>query len=237
MSEYNRTWIHALLDIEPDSWVKLDSGRQIMKIYLTDVSKSPRAGWFGAVEWRYEREEESYAFVNSKSFSEASAIDWIVRNMSDHQMHPSPWGILFYAQNKRQVQDFLIANKVPVKTSYYVVKPDKEEEEIEMPALTARERRIERAQRMIERAQHEIDRLSARPDEPDADKAVIYFEKRFSARGTDYTYAAVKAGDGLWYTTGPKAPKGYRWDALLDWIFEYDEDIEIFVAGSFEPLS
>lgn len=32
-----------------------------------------------------------------------------------------------------------------------------------------------------------------------------------------YSYAAVRAG-GLWYTTGPKAPKGFEWEELIDWL-------------------
>lgn len=238
MSQYNGKWIHDLLDLDPDHWLPLESGRQLMVIHLTDpTAAGARAGWFGAVEWRYEREEESYAFVNSKSFSEESAINWITRNMDEDQLHPSPWGILFYAKNKRQVQDFLISRRIPVKTSYYVVKP---EEEKEMPALarSARERRLEQAQRTIERAQAQIDRLMAMPDEPVAkndEPLVVYFQKQFTRGGTAYDYAAVKAGDGLWYTTGPRAPKGYRWEALIDWIFEYDE-VEMFVAKGFKPL-
>jgi hypothetical protein len=63
--------------------------------------------------------------------------------------------------------------------------------------------------------------------EPEDDANVIWFVKRFSDGGRPYTYAAVKANDGLWYTTGPRAPKGYTWERLITWIQE----------GETEPVS
>jgi hypothetical protein len=63
----------------------------------------------------------------------------------------------------------------------------------------------------------ELDRLSSRPDEPRAG-TVIQFAMQFQLHSTVYDYAAIKAGDGLWYTTGPRSPKGYTWDELLDWM-------------------
>ena len=32
-----------------------------------------------------------------------------------------------------------------------------------------------------------------------------------------YNYAAIRSG-GLWYTTGPKSPKGFEWEELIDWL-------------------
>ena len=32
----------------------------------------------------------------------------------------------------------------------------------------------------------------------------------------EYKYAAIKC-NGLWYTTGPKSPKAYTWDDLIQW--------------------
>jgi hypothetical protein len=50
---------------------------------------------------------------------------------------------------------------------------------------------------------------------------IIFFQKRFSdndwpnARVYDYAFIAA---NGKWYGTGPKAPKAYTWDELMDWL-------------------
>lgn len=63
----------------------------------------------------------------------------------------------------------------------------------------------------------ELARLEARPEEPPIG-SVIRFNMQFGGRGTVYEYAAIHAGDDLWYTSGPRSPKGYTWDQLLDWM-------------------
>lgn len=71
------------------------------------------------------------------------------------------------------------------------------------------------------------------PDEPN----VIWFRKPFIEGGKAYTYAAVKAGDELWYTTGPKSPKGYTWASLIEWIADgNDGSIEVWSAEAWELL-
>jgi hypothetical protein len=91
-----------------------------------------------------------------------------------------------------------------------------------------RESRIRSAERTIERAQRKIDRLLSLPEEPTTDDPdgalVVWFEHKFNRTSKSYTYAAVKAGDGLWYTTGPSSPKGYTWDELVDW-HENEENV------------
>ena len=49
------------------------------------------------------------------------------------------------------------------------------------------------------------------------DLDVLKFAKRFVKDGKLYSYAAIKV-DGLWYTTGPKSPKGFTWDELVLWL-------------------
>lgn len=87
--------------------------------------------------------------------------------------------------------------------------------------VSAAERAMERAQRQMDKAQDQIDRLLSLPNEPTSDDPdgalVIWFIHRFNSGSKAYTYAAVKAGDGLWYTTGPASPKGYTWDELMLW--------------------
>lgn len=63
----------------------------------------------------------------------------------------------------------------------------------------------------------QITRLENRPEEP-TEGSVIRFNMQFGGHGTVYDYAAIHCGDGKWYTTGPRSPKGYTWDELLDWM-------------------
>lgn len=94
-------------------------------------------------------------------------------------------------------------------------------------------------QRTIERAQAKIDFLASLPDEPPVDEdgvAVIYFRKRFNRSGRLYDYAAIKAGDGKWYTTGPQSPKGYSWNQLIRWIYDGSPNTEILVATEWSGI-
>lgn len=81
----------------------------------------------------------------------------------------------------------------------------------------------------------ELARLESLPVEPIVDNgepSVIWFEKSFVGPKT-YTYAAVLAGDGLWYATGPSAPRGLTWSNLVEWIGE----TTIWWATSYEALT
>lgn len=49
------------------------------------------------------------------------------------------------------------------------------------------------------------------------DGDVITFDKQFYPDGMAYSYAAIRS-NGLWYTTGPKSPKGYTWVELVNWL-------------------
>jgi len=53
---------------------------------------------------------------------------------------------------------------------------------------------------------------------------------------TTYSYAAVRV-NGLWYTTGPKSPKGYRWEDLLAWMDSGDYPVtDLQRAMAWEPI-
>lgn len=90
----------------------------------------------------------------------------------------------------------------------------------------------------------ELARMANLPEEPHVDldldgtaTNVVWFEKTFGGMHP-YTYAAVKSGDGLWYTTGPKAPKGYGWDRLVEWINEDEpEPVTIWHATEWVSLT
>jgi len=74
--------------------------------------------------------------------------------------------------------------------------------------------RVAALRRQLNTIADELARLESRPSEPD-EGTVIQFEMKFGAR--DYSYAAIRVA-GMWYTTGPRSPKAYSWDELLDWM-------------------
>lgn len=51
------------------------------------------------------------------------------------------------------------------------------------------------------------------------DGTVISFEYQFTDGGAIYSYAAIYT-NGLWYTTGPRSPKGYTTNDLIRWLSE-----------------
>lgn len=95
-----------------------------------------------------------------------------------------------------------------------------------------RQQRLDMAQRTLERAQEQIDKLLNRKNEPRGKKRNVIFYRKTFDNGITYTYAAVRA-KGLWYTTGPKSPKGFTWDELLDWL---GDDVKIWVPIGWEEL-
>lgn len=79
-----------------------------------------------------------------------------------------------------------------------------------------------------------LDNLPAEPELTDSgEPVVVIFKRSFIRDGQLYDYAAIKAGDGLWYTTGPKTPKGYAWGELVEWIFQ-NGHVDLWVATGFE---
>lgn len=70
--------------------------------------------------------------------------------------------------------------------------------------------------------------------EPNHLTPVVYWEHTFKSKFGQtvvnpkvYQYVAMKCRDGLWYTTGPKAPKGFTWHELLLWILESTGSAEL----------
>jgi hypothetical protein len=84
------------------------------------------------------------------------------------------------------------------------------------------ERQVNALLNQATRLQEALEALDRYPEEPPAG-TVISFKKRFSRYGTEYDYAAIRVtgssdGTGSWYTTGPRSPKGYTWEALCDFM-------------------
>jgi hypothetical protein len=94
--------------------------------------------------------------------------------------------------------------------------------------LEARTKRLrERADKFLEYAADErAKRQNKFGNDIHPDNTVIRFRKRFPNGTVNYRYAAIKA-DGLWFTTGPKAPKGFTWEQLTTWMGDGVERIEI----------
>lgn len=97
--------------------------------------------------------------------------------------------------------------------------------------IRVHQERIEVLRGHIKDHMSQIEHLQNLPEEPDVEPAVIWFEKTF-ADGRTYTYAAVKA-DGLWYTSGPRTPKGYTWENLMTWV---GVGTEVWLATDFKEL-
>jgi hypothetical protein len=122
-----------------------------------------------------------------------------------------------------------------------------EEYDVELPVgtppprpyddTTQLQKRINRHLDEVARLERRAEFLSNLPDEPMGDDGttVIWFEKTMGSRV--YTYAAVRTKDGLWSTTGPKSPKRYRWNELVQWIYDGDlEGVEVWFANGWEQL-
>lgn len=164
----------------------------------------------------------------------------LLRNLNRVAAFPKPWDkvFVFEARNKGQIAAWL--RQYGYNPDYMGQKqpaPHTEERHI----VDARERKIALAEQRIAREQERIARIMSLPDEPTTDDPdgalVVWFQHRFNTGSKKYTYAAVKAGDGLWYTTGPASPKGYTWDQLIDWhMHEVNEDSTMWVATEWSPL-
>lgn len=79
--------------------------------------------------------------------------------------------------------------------------------------------RAEAARRRADEFEEKAALLSSlrEPEVVDGEAPVVRFDKEFHS-GRIYQYAAILASDGLWYTTGPSAPKGYSWEQLITWL-------------------
>jgi len=94
------------------------------------------------------------------------------------------------------------------------------------------------AARLLEHAAHMREQAERFGPDDYPNGAVIVFDKVFTPGGRVYNYAAIKTIHAntsdytgrvghfeLWYTTGPKSPKGYTWDELIKWMGDGVEEI------------
>lgn len=100
------------------------------------------------------------------------------------------------------------------------------------------EAQLERHRKQTEYYEAKLARLEALPGEPeveDGEPNVVWFTKVFQNGSVEYTYAATKASNGLWYTTGPSSPKGYTWEALVEWIAD-GKEYNLWHAAAYSQL-
>jgi hypothetical protein len=189
--------------------------------------------FFVADARQYEDDDSPWYCIHNGTVAKhqgQSTVDYLlqrVANWPDPARHPI---FIFEARNMTQVRDEL-------ESRGYITNYNGYRRHSNMNAIERRKRQAELA---IERAQAELDRLYRLPDEPvveDDAPNVIFFQKRFSPNSRLYDYSAIKANDGLWYTTGPQSPKGYTWDRLVEWMFDGHEDLTIYQSKKFKPLS
>lgn len=181
---------------------------------------------------------EPWVCIHSWTASPASLLrnlNWQARFERESQQL---W--VFEARNKGQIAVWL-------EEQGYVTK-FMGKREAPMPAqeriiVNSRERQLASAEATMARAQARIDRLMSLPEEPttdDPDGALaVWFLHRFTPNGTVYTYGAVKAGDGKWYTTGPQHGGHPRtWEELVNWHYtDLNEGHPMYVATEWEIVS
>jgi hypothetical protein len=80
------------------------------------------------------------------------------------------------------------------------------------------------ARRLLEHAQEMRDKVERFGEDDYPDGAIISFGKIFPGGTITYQYAAIKINN-LWSTTGPRAPKSYTWDELINWMGEGVQEI------------
>lgn len=67
------------------------------------------------------------------------------------------------------------------------------------------------------------------------DGNVLLFDRTFND-GKTYSYAMIKA-EGLWYTTGPRSPKGYSWDQIVAWLVDGDDEPVLYRVTKITPVA
>jgi hypothetical protein len=84
--------------------------------------------------------------------------------------------------------------------------------------ISAERRRLEIQAEIVLDKLAQLDELERKYGGEDQFKPgdVITFNYRFDKTGRNYSYAALFV-NGLWYTTGPRSPKGYTWLELVAW--------------------
>lgn len=95
-----------------------------------------RAKWFGVAlrlcRWADRRgsHEQFAAYIIKGSANQAPAQEWVLNEMGRRtRVNPSPWGMVFYADNRTQVKDWLLERGLTVEWQGWPVAVDLEKRE------------------------------------------------------------------------------------------------------------
>lgn len=181
--------------------------------------------------------------ATSSPFSLLRNLRWASRNK---EANGGRLVMVFEAMSRSQVAAWLMAQGYQTSTQVHpnhVIPGTLNVQERTM--ISSTEREIERLERVAYEARQRAQFLRTLPTQPKRVRVVegqkqpkagvIFFERTFGGTRV-YTYAAVKASDGLWYTTGPRTPKGFQWRELIAWI-NAEGPVVVYRATLFEALN
>lgn len=229
-------------------------------LYIADPH-DPKGKWFPVherSEGMYSESVGRHVYIPAGTKVMDRARDHLHRWMTGYRA--SPWGIMAWARNKTEIRDLLVARGYKVMFNGKIQEEEMTRlgdsaessyDQLLANAQASLERARDNAQRQIEAAasvaaaqvdaaQRRLDRLTQMPREPqigeDGRQPVIRFQRVFAPGGRAYDYAAARASNGRWNTTGPKAPKDYSWAELITWIMDGSDVVDVEVATSFGDL-
>lgn len=158
----------------------------------------------------------------------------------------SGYRLTWLANNKTQIEQIILQASTYDEHLYHLNRNTQPKESADMAKIINLPTNADGAalRRAAESLLLRAEELDSRPTEPATDddgSTVIWWKMAFVEGGREYTYAATRTEDGLWYTTGPRSPKGYTWNALIEWIYDIAENTDteptIWVVGSWDILN
>lgn len=224
---------------------RTDLNFEYVSLPLPPHSTKPPKYFFADTRARWEGDfeplEEPYVLIHEGTSSIASLMGTFMW-ASRWRDHPWQHYFVFRARNKSQCIAWLLDNGFPTHNQAgRTVNPhnlNMGHTTLERITVDTTNREIAALMRAQDNAQARIDYLLSLPAEPEFEDdfpVVIYFEKEF-ANARVYTYAAVKADNDQWYTTGPKAGHVSRtWEDLIAWINDGDT-VDVWVATQWTEI-
>lgn len=165
-----------------------------------------------------------YWYIHSGTVSWDRIIDEVIREQrfeAENSGQRPRRHMIFDAQNRTQVAEYLRGLGEP---TYFMstIHPHPLVKEREMPNTHSLSGRALFLERRMAKMQEELEKIEALPEEPEGmdedDTNVVIWNARFPHGSRVYYYAARRADNGYWYTTGPKSEQGYLWADLIMWI-------------------
>lgn len=196
-------------------------------IYVTNIGSGSAEN---ALRWYNRGHDSTRKFYLANNATQVR--EWILRNSSFEFPHIQ-WIGTQYGPQLRVIE----LNKIKDKFKEKDMPSLNDDQIVNTIALTRAEKLRRRAERLLD----EAEKIESRPSEPLSDDdgcATIWWTMTFNGGSREYTYAATRAGDGLWYTTGPSSPKGYPWEDLVNWIYDRGGDnVTLWFATEWDQLA